>query len=80
MTKKNQEIELRGLKCPIVVLKIAKEIKKAKVGDIFKFLVDDPKAENDIEELAKNINIRIIEKKKIIKQQMYYLFVLKKIN
>ena len=66
MTKKNQEIDLRGLKCPIVVLKIAKEIKKAKVGEIFKFLVDNPKAENDIEELAKNINIRTIEKQKLL--------------
>ena len=78
MTKKNQEIDLRGLKCPIVVLKIAKEIKKAKVGVIFKVLVDDPKAENDIEELAKNINIRIIEKEKFQKQQIYCVFVLKK--
>ena len=78
MTKKNQEIDLRGLKCPIVVLKIAKEIKKAKVGKIIKVLVDDPKAENDIEELAKNINIRILEKEKFQKQPIYCVFVLKK--
>tara|TARA_B100001029_G_C14814211_1_gene314043 strand:- start:93 stop:332 length:240 start_codon:yes stop_codon:yes gene_type:complete len=78
MTKKNQEIDLRGLKCPIVVLKIAKEIKQAKVGKVFKFLVNDPKAENDIEELAKNINIKILEKEKFQKQSNYCVFVLEK--
>ena len=51
-------MDLQGLKCPLPVLKIAKKYKEIKVGDEMLVQVDDPKAENDIEELAKNINIK----------------------
>lgn len=57
-------MDLQGLKCPLPVLKIAKKYKEIKVGDEMLVQVDDPKAENDIEELAKNINIKVLEKKK----------------
>ena len=62
MKKKQVKLDLMGLKCPIPVLKIAKNIKEIKVGDILIVYVDDPKAENDIEELVKNIRIRVLHK------------------
>ena len=43
------------------VLKLAK-IKEIKVGDILEVDVDDPKADNDIEQLVKNINIKLLNK------------------
>ena len=64
MPKKKFNMDLQGLKCPLPVLKIAKKYKEIKVGDDMLVQVDDPKAENDIEELAKNINIKVLEKKK----------------
>tara|TARA_B100000686_G_C16186286_1_gene663508 strand:+ start:255 stop:488 length:234 start_codon:yes stop_codon:yes gene_type:complete len=64
MPKKKFNMDLQGLKCPLPVLKIAKKYKEIKVGDEMLVQVDDPKAENDIEELAKNINIKVLEKKK----------------
>ena len=51
MIKKTKLINLMGLRCPLPVLKIAKKIKEIKKGDIIKVKVDDPKAENDINEL-----------------------------
>ena len=57
MTKKINFLDLRGLKCPIPVLKIARKIKTISKGDTIEVNVDDPNAENDIEELTKNINI-----------------------
>ena len=45
------------------MLKIAKRIKDIKKGDYLEIEVDDPKAENDINELTKNIRIKIIKKK-----------------
>ena len=64
-----------GLKCPIPVLKIAKKIKEIRKGDIIKVKVDDPKAENDINELNKQINITIIKK---IKHNDFMLFEIEK--
>tara|TARA_X000000368_G_C22414987_1_gene443499 strand:+ start:238 stop:474 length:237 start_codon:yes stop_codon:yes gene_type:complete len=64
MTKKSNFLDLRGFKCPIPVLKIAKKIKTIPKGDIIEVNVDDPNAENDIEELTKNINIEILKKEK----------------
>ena len=60
--KKQKILNLIGFKCPIPVLKLAKKIKEIKVGDVLEVKVDDPKADNDIEELVKNINIKILNK------------------
>ena len=64
MIKKQVKLDLIGLKCPIPVLKIAKKIREIKVGNVLKVDVDDPKADYDIEELAKSINIKILNKEK----------------
>ena len=75
MIKKIKLINLMGLKCPIPVLKIAKKIKEIKKGDIIEVKVDDPKAENDINELTKQIKIKIIKK---IKHNNFMLFEIEK--
>ena len=62
MKKKQVKLDLIGLKCPIPVLRIAKNVKEIKVGDILIVDVDDPKAENDIEELVQNIKIKVLHK------------------
>ena len=49
---------------PVPVLKLAKKIREINIGNILKVEVDDPKADNDFEELAKNINIKILKKEK----------------
>ena len=70
MVKKQEKLNLIGLRCQVHVLKLAKKIKEIKVGDILEVDVDDPKADNDIEQLVKNINIKLlnkIKKKKPIK-------------
>ncbi len=59
------KLNLLGKECPIPVLKITKKFLELKKGQIIIALVDDPKAENDVEELGKKINIKILEKKKI---------------
>ena len=75
MIKKQEKLDLIGFKCPIPVLKLAKKIKEIRVGDILEVDVDDPKADNDIEELVKNINIRIINK---IRKKKALTFFIKK--
>ncbi len=75
MIKKTKLINLMGLRCPLPVLKIAKKIKEIKKGDIIRVKVDDPKAENDINELKKQIKIKI---KKKIKHNNFMLFEIEK--
>jgi len=75
MIKKIKLIDLMGLRCPLPVLKIAKKIKEIKKGDIIKVKVDDPKAEKDINELKKQIKIKIIKK---IKHNDFMLFEIEK--
>ena len=75
MIKKTKLIDLMGLRCPLPVLKIAKKIKEIRKGDIIKVKVDDPKAENDIYELNKQIKISIIIK---IKHNDFMLFEIEK--
>ena len=62
MIKKTNLINLMGLRCHFPVLKIAKKIKEINKGDIIKVKVDDPKAEKDINELNKQIKIKIKKK------------------
>ncbi len=64
-----------GLRCPLPVLKIAKKIKEINKGDIIKVKVDDPKAEKDINELNKQIKIKI---KKKIRHNDFMLFEIEK--
>ena len=64
MLKKQVKLDLIGLKCPVPVLKLAKKIREINIGNILKVEVDDPKADNDFEELEKNINIKILKKEK----------------
>ena len=75
MIKKTKLIDLMGLRCPLPVLKIAKKIKEIRKGDIIKVKVDDPKAENDINELNKQIKITIIKK---VKHNDFMLFEIEK--
>ena len=75
MIKKIKLIDLMGLRCPLPVLKIAKKIKEIKKGDIIKVKVDDPGAESDINELKKQIKIKI---KKKIKHNDFILFEIEK--
>ena len=64
-----------GLRCPLPVLKIAKKIREINKGDIIKVKVDDPKAEKDINELNKQIKIKI---KKKIRHNDFMLFEIEK--
>tara|TARA_B100000963_G_scaffold356370_1_gene376340 strand:+ start:1642 stop:1872 length:231 start_codon:yes stop_codon:yes gene_type:complete len=75
MIKRIKFIDLMGLRCPLPVLKIAKKIKEIKKGDVVRVKVDDPKAEKDINELNKEIKIKIIKK---VKHNDFMLFEIEK--
>jgi len=63
MSKIEYNLNLIGLKCPIPILKISKKFKEIKTGDIINAKCDDPKSEDDINNLCKSIRIKLIQKK-----------------
>ncbi|MCY1138577.1 sulfurtransferase TusA family protein [Actinoplanes sp. Pm04-4] len=42
------ELDCRGQRCPLPVIKLAQNIGKVEVGDVVRVLADDPAAANDI--------------------------------
>ncbi|MGK5684684.1 sulfurtransferase TusA family protein [Actinoplanes sp. URMC 104] len=42
------ELDCRGQKCPLPVIKLAQTIGTVEVGDVVRVLADDPAAANDI--------------------------------
>ena len=62
MKIKIYKLNLLGLKCPLPVLKISKIFKEINKGDIILVKTDDPKANLDIENLTKSVNIKILKK------------------
>ena len=71
MNKKILELNLLGLKCPLPVLKIAKEVRNLNKDIIIEIKTDDPRAENDIEFFCKEANLEILKKFKF-KKTLYF--------
>ena len=65
MVKRNINIDLLGLKCPIPVLKANKIIKEYKKGDIIEFLVDDIAAPNDFKVYCETKNYKLLSINKL---------------
>jgi len=66
------KLDLYGLKCPLPVLKISKKFKEIKKGDIIIVKTDDPKADQDLENLTKNIKIKILKKNYLDSKKIHF--------
>jgi len=55
-----RELDLRGLYCPMPVLKTREEIEKASVGDVVVVIADDPAAEEDLKRWAKRAGHEVV--------------------
>jgi TusA-related sulfurtransferase len=58
------ELDLRGLYCPIPVLRTREEIENVKIGDLLKVMADDPAAEEDLKRWAKRTGQEVVDIKK----------------
>ena len=69
---KKYKLDLDGFKCPVPVLKISKKFKEIKKGDIIIVKTDDPKADQDVENLTKNIKIKILKKNYLDSKKIHF--------
>jgi tRNA 2-thiouridine synthesizing protein A len=58
------ELDLRGLYCPMPVLRTREEMEKASVGDVIVVTADDPAAEEDLKRWAKRAGHEVIDVKR----------------
>ena len=71
-----RSVDLRGLKCPIPVLRLKKELSKEKAGSLIKVITSDPSSIKDIEIFCNKTGDQIIEKH--ITSNQFEFFIKKK--
>jgi len=67
MKQKIIKLDLVGFRCPIPVLKVAKKIKEVEKDSIIEIQADDPNFKQDLLELSRNLNIKILNEENINK-------------
>ncbi len=69
----DQELDCRGLSCPLPVLKTKKTMDKMSTGDVLKMLSTDPGSQNDVAAWTKRTGNKIISLESKGKDFIYYI-------
>jgi len=69
------ELDCRGLKCPMPVIKTRKAIKELNSGDVLKMISSDPGSINDIKAWAKRTGNKLLREDH---QQSEFVFIIAK--
>ena len=69
----DQELDCRGLSCPLPVLKTKKTMDKMSTGDVLKMLSTDPGSRNDVAAWTKRTGNKIISLESKGKNFIYYI-------
>ena len=69
----DQELDCRGLSCPLPVLKTKKTMDKMTTGDVLKMIATDPGSQNDVVAWTKRTGNKIISLESQGKDFIYYL-------
>lgn len=72
MKVKTYKLNLYGMKCPLPVLKISKKYKNINKGDVIIVMTDDPKADQDVENLAKSVKIKVLKKNYLDSNKIHF--------
>lgn len=69
----NQELDCRGLNCPLPVLKTKKAMDGMVVGDVLKMISTDPGSQNDVTAWAKRTGNEIMSANNEGSDFVYYI-------
>ena len=69
----DQELDCRGLSCPLPVLKTKKTMDKMTTGDVLKMIATDPGSQNDVAAWTKRTGNKIISLESKGKDFIYYI-------
>lgn len=73
----NVKMDLKGLACPLPVVKVSQQVKKMKVGEILEAETTDPGAHADFPAWAKSSGNEIVKTVKEEKSAKFYIKKLK---
>ncbi|TAL30133.1 MAG: sulfurtransferase TusA family protein [Spirochaetes bacterium] len=71
------KMDLKGLACPMPVVKVSQQIKKMKVGEVIEAETTDPGAHADFPAWAKSSGNELV---KIVKEEKSAKFIIKKLK
>jgi tRNA 2-thiouridine synthesizing protein A len=73
MTRFDKELDVRGLNCPLPLLRSKKMLSQMKFGEILKVLTTDPAAEIDFKVFAELTDNKLLSSKKMAEHLVFYL-------
>ncbi|HAX18170.1 MAG TPA: response regulator SirA [Actinobacteria bacterium] len=71
--KADLELDLKGLLCPLPMVRVSQNITKVPVGGIIKAVATDPGSLADIPSWAKSTGNEVIKTEKIEKDLVFYI-------
>jgi len=74
-SKPDRALDVRGLYCPVPILKARKEMDQLEPGRILEIISDDPAAEEDLQRWATRMGYQILERRK---KGCEFIFIIKK--
>lgn len=75
--KVDVKMDLKGMACPMPVVKVSQQVKKMKIGEILEAETTDPGAHADFPAWAKSTGNEIV---KIVKEEKSAKFYIKKVK
>ena len=75
MTEVEEQLDARGLNCPLPILKAKKRLHELDVGDVLCVLADDPGSVKDFQAFSKQTGNELLEFQELAE---HYRFVLRK--
>jgi len=71
--KVDLELDLRGLLCPLPMVRVSQNISKVPIGGIIKAIATDPGSLADIPSWAKSTGNEVVKTEKIEKDLVFYI-------
>jgi len=75
MTEVEEQLDARGLNCPLPILKAKKRLHELDIGDVLCVLADDPGSVKDFQAFSKQTGNELLEFQELAE---HYRFVLRK--
>jgi len=76
MIESDEQLDARGLNCPLPILKAKKRLHELEAGQVLRVLADDPGSVRDFEAFSRQTGNELLESQEL---SDHYLFVLRKI-
>lgn len=76
MIDAEEQLDARGLNCPMPILKAKKRLHELEAGQVLRVLADDPGSVRDFEAFSRQTGNELLESRELAD---HYLFVLRKV-